>query len=447
MDESQHEDDPTPMADSISQELLDSSSALQALGRGLAPIVAAALAEGRPGGVSQMTTSGHVPGAYPFPSMGAYPSYSPVDWSMYGYDNRFQYGPSGRFQYGSSSRSQYGLPVGAQHAPLERSQYPPLEGHQQGHVPRPARPTAASGGSSSGLGSQLSEQGDPPGLLAPLVGSGAHVDGDWYSLVDPHVSQEEQDDLDGEDGVESDDQGSCDPPVAGKEDSGLHSETTAFLETAFGKTASFEQRKKWLEKFPRPANACANPPSIDKPIFSLVNSSSSQNKKKILSHDRFLVKLQRYASDAVGPLSFLLGELQAGRPVPAEKAIQAVQAALCCVGNSFAHLSVERRKSILQHLNTQLLPMAEEECPNEGKLFGPDFGKKAKDRVDAMKSLASTSSVFFRLGDPQDRRKENFKGQGSRGKGPYNRFTPYNRKGGSGRKSGSQSRPAPKKGQ
>ena len=120
MDESQHEDDPTPMADSISQELLDSSSALQALGRGLAPIVAAALAEGRPGGVSQMTTSGHVPGAYPFPPMGAYPSYSPVDWSMYGYDNRFQYGPSGRFQYGSSSRSQYGLTVGAQHAPLER---------------------------------------------------------------------------------------------------------------------------------------------------------------------------------------------------------------------------------------------------------------------------------------------------------------------------------------
>ena len=133
MDESQHEDDPTPMADSISQELLDSSSVL---GRGLAPIVAAAIAEGRPGGVSQMTpTSVHVPGAYPFPPMGAYPSYSPMDWSMYGYDNRFQYGPSGQFKYDSSSRSQYGLPVGAQHAPLERSQIPSLRRTSAGPCP------------------------------------------------------------------------------------------------------------------------------------------------------------------------------------------------------------------------------------------------------------------------------------------------------------------------
>ena len=44
-----------------------------------------------------------------------------------------------------------------------------------------------------------------------------------------------------------------------------------------------------------------------------------------------------------------------------------------------------------------------------------------------MKSLASTSLVFFWLGDPQDQRKENFKGQGSHGKGPYNRFTQQER--------------------
>ena len=37
--------------------------------------------------------------------------------------------------------------------------------------------------------------------------------------------------------------------------------------------------------------------------------------------------------------------------------------------------------------------MADEDIPNDGTLFGPDFGKKAKERVDAIKSLASSS--FF----------------------------------------------------
>ena len=125
--------------------------------------------------------------------------------------------------------------------------------------------------------------------------------------------------------------------------------------------------------------ACANPPTIDKPMYSLIQSSPGPTKKKILSHDRFLVKLQRYASDAAGPLTFLLSEIQAGRPVPANKSLKAIQTALCCVGNAFAHLSVERRKCILQHLNKQLVPMSEEEYPVDGTLFGPEFGKKAKD--------------------------------------------------------------------
>ena len=46
---------------------------------------------------------------------------------------------------------------------------------------------------------------------------------------------------------------------------------------------------------------------------------------------------------------------------------------------------------ILQHLNKQLVPMSEEECLVDGTLFGPDFGKKAKDWVDAIKILAGAS--------------------------------------------------------
>ena len=193
-------------------------------------------------------------------------------------------------------------------------------------------------------------------------------------------------------------------------------EAQSFLDLTFKKSTTNNQRKKWLENFPRPTSLSANPPTIDKPMYSLIQSSPGPTKKKILSHDRFLIQLQRYASDAAGPLTFLLSELQAGRPVPANKSLHAIQTALCCVGNAFAHLSVERRTCILQHLNKQLVHMSEEECPVDGTLFGPDFGKKAKDRVDAIKSLAGSSSVFFRLGDPP--RKGYLKGQGSHGKGP-----------------------------
>ena len=128
---------------------------------------------------------------------------------------------------------------------------------------------------------------------------------------------------------------------------------------------------------------------------------------------------------AAGPLSFLLSELQAGRPVQAYRALQAVQTELCCVGNAFAHLSVERRNWILQHLNKQLVPMVEEEFPADGILFGPKFGKKAKERVDAIKSLASSSSVFFQFDDPPAKR--NYKGQGARGKGP-DRYNLYHKR-------------------
>ena len=87
--------------------------------------------------------------------------------------------------------------------------------------------------------------------------------------------------------------------------------------------------------------------------------------------------------------------------------------------------------------------MSEEKCPVDGILFGPDVGKKAKDRVDAIKSQAGSSSVFFSLGDSP--RKGYLKGQGSHEKGPE-RYNPYYRKGGAKwSKPGQQSRPAPKK--
>ena len=137
---------------------------------------------------------------------------------------------------------------------------------------------------------------------------------DWVSLINPHISQEERDELLSDDSQSEVDQ---EDRYQGE----VSDEAQSFLDLAFKKAASNNQHKKWLENFPRPTSLSANPPTIDKLMYSLIQSSPGPTKKKILSHDRILVKLQRYASDATGPLTFLLSELQAGRPVPANKSL------------------------------------------------------------------------------------------------------------------------------
>ena len=61
----------------------------------------------------------------------------------------------------------------------------------------------------------------------------------------------------------------------------------------------------------------------------------------------------------------------------------ALQTALCFTGNAFATLS-EKTISILRQVNQQLTPLADEEFENNRKLFRDDFGKRAKERTDAI---------------------------------------------------------------
>ena len=59
-------------------------------------------------------------------------------------------------------------------------------------------------------------------------------------------------------------------------------------------------------------------------------------------------------------------------------AISALLAAICLSGNAFVSLSVVHRRYVLQQLNHQLVPLAEEKFEFLGKLFGDDFGERAK---------------------------------------------------------------------
>ena len=100
----------------------------------------------------------------------------------------------------------------------------------------------------------------------------------------------------------------------------------------------------------------------------------------------------------MGPLIFLLKDLQAGKAVAKDKVVTALQTDVSHAGNAFATLLVERRRSILWQLNQQLTPLVDEEFDNNGKPFGDDFGKCAKERTDAIRSLSRSSLVL--LGNP-----------------------------------------------
>ena len=254
------------------------------------------------------------------------------------------------------------------------------------------------GSSSSQHGSSTSGRHNSLGLLANSQVTRGEGDSeeDWVSLINPHISQEERDEL-----LSDDSQSEVDEEDRYQGE--VSDEAQSFLDLAFKKAASNNQRKKWLENFPRPTSLSANPPTIDKPMYSLIQSSPGPTKKKILSHDRFLVKLQRYASDAAGPLTFLLSELQAGRPVPANKSLHAIQTALCCVGNAFAHLSVERRKCILQHLKNSLFQCLRRSARSMEPCLDPTSERRLRIGSMPLRAWQALLLCFFDSATPRER--------------------------------------------
>ena len=137
--------------------------------------------------------------------------------------------------------------------------------------------------------------------------------------------------------------------------------------------------------------------------FSLYSSYCAvhtliQKKKSIVSHDSFLSKLQCFASDAVGLLIYLLGELQVGRDVPKERAISALQTINHLpVGQCLCHLvggMQEVCDSVLQQLNHQLFPLAEKEYEHKGILFGDAWLQSESKGSDGYKLVPLNCKVL-----------------------------------------------------
>jgi hypothetical protein len=88
----------------------------------------------------------------------------------------------------------------------------------------------------------------------------------------------------------------------------------------------------------------------------------------------------------------------------------AIKTAISLQGNAVAHFNLERRKSIMKHLNKDLQPLAKGSFPDRGPwLFGEGFDTKAKTMSDNIKALKSTlgkrKAPFSGSGGPSRKRK------------------------------------------
>ena len=92
--------------------------------------------------------------------------------------------------------------------------------------------------------------------------------------------------------------------------------------------------------------------------------------------------------DAMGPLIYLQGQMEVKTQVEDDTIKAVLRCSQTRLGNAAAHISVERRKCIMKHLNSDLKPLAEGQFPDRGPdLFGKSFRKRAKATANGIKDL------------------------------------------------------------
>ena len=84
----------------------------------------------------------------------------------------------------------------------------------------------------------------------------------------------------------------------------------------------------------------------------------------------------------------MMEQFQQGNKFDPKVGKGAIKSSLNLLGNASAHFNMECRKAVMKHLNRDLRPLAESEFPSRGdKLFGDDFGQRAKSMADNVRAL------------------------------------------------------------
>ena len=171
--------------------------------------------------------------------------------------------------------------------------------------------------------------------------------------------------------------------------------TIKILKAVTEKPIKNEKRKSITNKCPLPSCDYAHTPKLDDDIACIVPKSAK-------TYYCYLSKLQQFSLDALGPIAWLHKQMLLEGAVDPSKAKEAVEASIALLGNATAHFSMERRKSVMKHMNKDLHPLCEGKFPMRGPhLFGEDFGSKAKktaDNIRALKGVAVGKDRFSRFG-------------------------------------------------
>lgn len=163
-------------------------------------------------------------------------------------------------------------------------------------------------------------------------------------------------------------------------------ELASFLKESVKKPASNAQKQ--TDKHPLPKVQELLPPKLDMPMRLLVS-------KEISSHDLWLKKMQAMTYEAAGPLIHLLKSLEEDDELDIDMVKDTLRLSLSLMGNSFAHLSQERRRKVLTGINYQLGHMAEENFePSEGVLFSDGVVDCIRKRTEAIKTLQKAKQPF-----------------------------------------------------
>ena len=161
-------------------------------------------------------------------------------------------------------------------------------------------------------------------------------DGTDEDDINPYLTESEHRDLLSDCQSDTDSDSEQDEPPA-KRRCVPTKDTVKFLGSIVEKPSKNEKQKTLANKFPPPSCDPAHPPKLDELIVCLIPKTAR-------SYDRFLSKLQQFSMDAMGPLIYLQEQMEAKTQVEGDTIKAALKCSLTLLGNTAAHVSVERRK-------------------------------------------------------------------------------------------------------
>ena len=182
----------------------------------------------------------------------------------------------------------------------------------------------------------------------------------------------------------------------------LFTTTTKIVEDAFACSMANEKRRSLKRKQPVPDTPYTKCPKLDSTIQSRLLKSAKDA-------DRASARIQTLVLDAAAPLINILESARKGT-LNTKEAAETAQQALKLLGNASANISMGRRHKATQHLNTELVTLLDDEQSFKDAaplLFGKTFDQRARDHIEAVKSLKKTSfykGQSFQRGHPPSSR-------------------------------------------